>query len=89
VESWGRFLRSAECLSRLVGIYRCGGNDGGWVYLFFTLLLSLSTACSWLDGNSTVNCLQTRLEIFCMGKLGFNLFSVLFLDREACASTNA
>jgi hypothetical protein len=56
VESWGRSLRSAECLSRLFGIYWCGGNEGGWVSLFFNLLLSLSTACSWLDGNSTVNC---------------------------------
>jgi hypothetical protein len=33
--------------------------------------------------------LQTRLEIPCMGKLGFNLFCVLFLEREACGSSNA
>jgi hypothetical protein len=60
VVTWGRGLRSAEFLSRLLGIYWFGGKDGGQVYLFIYLFIylffSLSTTCRCPDRNSTVSC---------------------------------
>jgi hypothetical protein len=90
VVTWGRGLRSAEFLSRLLGIYWFGGKDGGQVYLFIYLFIYSSPF--QLHAGVQIETLlsavlQTRLEIPCMWKLGFSLFSALFLESIARGCT--
>jgi hypothetical protein len=42
----------------------------GFIYSF-NLFLSLSTACSWLDGNSTVSCFANYAGNALYGEIGF------------------